>query len=124
MIQANVDKDQVKAAIKAQEDLRINDVSILNCMNENDSIFWLDDNIFLSCFQQALLAEGRFYSDLELTEKEIERMVMEVSRAEYLADSSTFKPQLGDRESSTSNAQPSSSGASESHCHSSWSISL
>ena len=68
---------------------------------------------FSFCFQQALLAEGRFYSDLELTEKEIERMVIEVSRAEYLADS-TFKQQLGDRESSTSNAEPSSSGASES----------
>ncbi|KAA3458622.1 OTU domain-containing protein 5-like isoform X1 [Gossypium australe] len=52
----NVDKDQVKAAIKAQQD------------------------------QQALLAEGRFYSDLELTEKEIERMVMEASRAEYLGN--------------------------------------
>ncbi|KAI4334209.1 hypothetical protein L6164_018926 [Bauhinia variegata] len=79
----NVDKDQVKAAIKAQQDQQI-------------------DN--------ALLAEGRFYSDLELTEKEIERMVMEVSRAEYLADG-TFKQQLGRRESSTSNAEPSSSGA-------------
>lgn len=37
---------------------------------------------------------------------------MEVSRAEYLADSA-FKQQLGHRESSTSNAEPSSSGASE-----------
>ncbi|XP_027344941.1 OTU domain-containing protein 5 isoform X2 [Abrus precatorius] len=81
----NVDTDQVKAAIKAQQDQQINN---------------------------ALLAEGRFYSDLELTEKEIERMVMEVSRAEYLADGdSAFKQQLGDRESSTSNAEPSSSGA-------------
>ncbi|KAH7541787.1 OVARIAN TUMOR DOMAIN-containing deubiquitinating enzyme 6 isoform X2 [Ziziphus jujuba] len=79
----NVDKDQVKAAIKAQQDQQI-------------------DN--------ALLAEGRFYSDLELTEKEIERMVMEASRAEYLADDS-FKQQIGRRESSTSNAEPSSSGA-------------
>ncbi|KAK7263423.1 hypothetical protein RJT34_31013 [Clitoria ternatea] len=79
----NVDKDQVKAAIKAQQDQQINN---------------------------ALLAEGRFYSDLELTEKEIERMVMEVSRAEYLADG-TFKQPLGNRESSTSNAEPSSSGA-------------
>ncbi|XP_061343831.1 OVARIAN TUMOR DOMAIN-containing deubiquitinating enzyme 6-like isoform X2 [Gastrolobium bilobum] len=79
----NVDKDQVKAAIKAQQDQLINN---------------------------ALLAEGRFYSDLELTEKEIERMVMEVSRAEYVADG-TFKQQLGHRESSTSNAEPSSSGA-------------
>lgn len=81
----NVDKDQVKAAIKAQQDQQINN---------------------------ALLAEGRFYSDLELTEKEIERMVIEVSRAEYLADSRVFKQPLGDRESSTSNAEPSSSGAS------------
>ncbi|GMY15780.1 OTU domain-containing protein 5-B [Fagus crenata] len=80
----NVDKDQVKAAIKAQQDQQI-------------------DN--------ALLAEGRFYSDLELTEKEIERMVMEASRAEYLADDS-YKQQLGHRESSTSSAEPSSSGAS------------
>ncbi|KAF7823209.1 OTU domain-containing protein 5 isoform X1 [Senna tora] len=82
---ANVDKDQVKAAIKAQQDQQI-------------------DN--------ALLAEGRFYSDVELTEKEIERMVMEVSRAEYLAGS-TFKQQLDRRESSTSKAEPSSSSASE-----------
>ncbi|KAI3461274.1 hypothetical protein Pfo_017937 [Paulownia fortunei] len=80
---ANIDKDQVKAAIKAQQDQQI-------------------DN--------ALLAEGRFYSDLELTEKEIEHMVMEASRAEYLADD-TFKQQLGCRESSTSIAEPSSSAA-------------
>ncbi|GAB4859803.1 OVARIAN TUMOR DOMAIN-containing deubiquitinating enzyme 6 [Ancistrocladus abbreviatus] len=78
----NIDKDQVKAAIKAQQDQQI-------------------DN--------ALLAEGRFYSDLELTEKEIERMVMEASRAEYLAGN-RFKAQLGQRESSTSGAEPSSSG--------------
>ncbi|KAF8397939.1 hypothetical protein HHK36_016865 [Tetracentron sinense] len=62
-----------------------------------------------SSLQGALLAEGRFYSDLELTEKEIERMVMEASRADYLADDK-FK-QLGVRESSTSSAEPSSSGA-------------
>ncbi|KAL5574582.1 hypothetical protein UlMin_016281 [Ulmus minor] len=79
----NVDKDQVKAAIKAQQDKQI-------------------DN--------ALLAEGRFYSDIELTEKEMERMVMEASRAEYLAGDA-FKKQIGLRESSTSNAEPSSSGA-------------
>ncbi|XP_050222590.1 OVARIAN TUMOR DOMAIN-containing deubiquitinating enzyme 6 [Mercurialis annua] len=79
----NVDKDKVKAAIKAQQDQQI-------------------DN--------ALLAEGRFYSDLELTEKEIERMVMEASRAEYLADDK-FKQQLSRKESSTSAAEPSSSGA-------------
>ncbi|MED6156895.1 hypothetical protein PIB30_018640 [Stylosanthes scabra] len=78
----NVDKDQVKAAIKAQQDKQI-------------------DN--------ALLAEGRFYSDLELTEKEIERAVMEASRAEYIADG--IKKQLGHRETSTSHAEPSSSGA-------------
>ncbi|KAG2566125.1 hypothetical protein PVAP13_7NG212100 [Panicum virgatum] len=46
----NVDRDQVKAAIRAQQDQQI---------------------------ENALLAEGRFYSDLELTEREIERMVME-----------------------------------------------
>lgn len=39
-------------------------------------------------------------------------MVMEASRAEYLADDS-FKLQIGRRESSTSKAEPSSSGASE-----------
>lgn len=38
-------------------------------------------------------------------------MVMEASRAEYLADD-TFKQQMGHRESSTSNAEPSSSGTS------------
>ncbi|XP_043709430.1 OVARIAN TUMOR DOMAIN-containing deubiquitinating enzyme 6 [Telopea speciosissima] len=79
----NIDKDQVKAAIRAQQDQQI-------------------DN--------ALLAEGRFYSDLELTEKEIERMVMDASRAEYLANDK-FRQQVGFRESSTSSAEPSSSGA-------------
>lgn len=39
-------------------------------------------------------------------------MVMEASRAEYLADDMN-KQQLGCRESSTSGAEPSSSGASE-----------
>ena len=61
---------------------------------------------------QALLAEGRFYSDLELTEKEIERMVMEASRADYIANDK-LKQQLGHKESSTSGAEPSSSGASK-----------
>ncbi|KAI4373608.1 hypothetical protein MLD38_011716 [Melastoma candidum] len=82
----NVDKDQVKAAIKAQQEQQI-------------------DN--------ALLAEGRFWSDLELTEKEIEHMVMEASRAEYLA-SDKRKKQVGGRDSSTSGAEPSSSGGSPS----------
>ncbi|XP_062184630.1 OVARIAN TUMOR DOMAIN-containing deubiquitinating enzyme 6-like [Phragmites australis] len=76
----NVDRDQVKAAIKAQQDQQI---------------------------ENALLAEGRFYSDLELTEREIERMVMEASRAEYLAE----EKKLNIRESSTSGAEPSSSAA-------------
>ncbi|GAB2274585.1 hypothetical protein Dimus_009353 [Dionaea muscipula] len=79
----NVDKDQVKAAIKAQQDQQI-------------------DN--------ALIAEGRFFSDMELTEIEIERMVMEASRAEYLAGNK-LKPQLLQRDSCTSSAEPSSSGA-------------
>nr|XP_009789379.1 PREDICTED: uncharacterized protein LOC104237015 isoform X3 [Nicotiana sylvestris] len=79
----NVNKDKVKAAIKAQQDQQI-------------------DN--------ALLAEGRFYSDLELTEKEMERMVIEASRAEYIARD-RFRQQLGCQESSTSGAEPSSSGA-------------
>ncbi|KAH1130579.1 hypothetical protein J1N35_001957 [Gossypium stocksii] len=77
--ETNVDKDQVKAAIKAQQDQQI-------------------DN--------ALLAEGRFYSDLELTEKEIERMVMEASRAEYLGNDK-FKMHV----ERASTAEPSSSGA-------------
>ncbi|KAJ8464368.1 hypothetical protein OPV22_026920 [Ensete ventricosum] len=79
----NIDKDQVKAAIRAQQDQQI-------------------DN--------ALVAEGRFYSDLELTEKEIERMVMEASRAEYLAENKV-KQYPSFRESSTSRAEPSSSVA-------------
>ncbi|KAG5248117.1 OVARIAN TUMOR DOMAIN-containing deubiquitinating enzyme [Salix suchowensis] len=88
---AGVDRDQVKAAIKAQQDQQIDYASILNEVQQN-----------------ALLAEGQFYSDLEVTEKEIERMVMEASRAEYLADNK-FKPQLGLKGSSTSGAEPSSS---------------
>ncbi|GJZ94131.1 OTU domain-containing protein 5-B-like protein isoform X1 [Tanacetum coccineum] len=56
-----------------------------------------------------LLAEARFCSDMELTEKEIERMVMEASRDEYIANDK-FKHQLGQRESSTSEAEPLSSG--------------
>ncbi|CAH8302632.1 unnamed protein product [Eruca vesicaria subsp. sativa] len=78
----HVDGEQVKAAIKAQQEHQI-------------------DN--------ALIAEGRYYSDLELTEKEIERSVMEASRAEYLMERS--KPRIGPKESSTSNAETSSSGA-------------
>ncbi|CAH8390411.1 unnamed protein product [Eruca vesicaria subsp. sativa] len=58
---------------------------------------------------QALIAEGRYYSDLELTEKEIERSVIEASRAECLMERS--KPRIGPKESSTSNAETSSSGA-------------
>ncbi|CAG7907325.1 unnamed protein product [Brassica rapa] len=71
----HVDREQVKAAIKAQQEHQI-------------------DN-----------AKGRYYSDLELTEKEIERSVMEASRAEYLMEWS--KPRIGP----TSNAETSSSGA-------------
>lgn len=82
----NIDRDQVKAAIKAQQDQQI-------------------DN--------ALLAEGQFYSDLELTEKEMERMVMEASRAEYIS-SDKFKQQSNWRQSSTPGAEPSSSGGARS----------
>ncbi|KAH7290121.1 hypothetical protein KP509_30G032800 [Ceratopteris richardii] len=70
---ANVDRDQVKAAIKAQQDMQID---------------------------KALLAEGRYYSDLELTEQEMERMVIEESRAEFLAEE--YGHQLKGTESSTS----------------------
>ncbi|KAF3776830.1 OTU domain-containing protein 5 [Nymphaea thermarum] len=80
----NIDKDQIKAAIRAQQDQQI-------------------DN--------ALLAEGRFYSDLELTEKEIERMVMEASRAEYLANNKFKQPHASRGSSTSSGAEPSSSGA-------------
>lgn len=60
---------------------------------------------------QALLAEGRFYSDLEYTETEIEQMVIEASRIEYLEEQK-FKQQqqLDPSESSTSISEPSSSG--------------
>ncbi|KAI3994445.1 hypothetical protein MKX01_012702 [Papaver californicum] len=85
---ANIDRDQIKAAIKAQQDQQI-------------------DN--------ALLAEGTFYSDLELTEKEMERMVIEASRAEC---DDSFKPKLSFQESSTSSAEPSSSGATGSSAQS------
>ncbi|KAM0940394.1 putative ubiquitinyl hydrolase 1 [Dioscorea sansibarensis] len=84
----NIDKDQVKAAIKAHQDQQI-------------------DN--------ALLAEARFYSDVELTEKEIERMVMEASRAEYLAED-RLRQQLLSSETSTSGSEPSSSGARTGPC--------
>ncbi|XP_076906382.1 OVARIAN TUMOR DOMAIN-containing deubiquitinating enzyme 6-like [Bidens hawaiensis] len=82
---SSVDKNQVKAAIKAQQDQQI-------------------DN--------ALLAEARFYSDVELTEKELECMVMEASRAEYVAANERFIHKLGPTESSSSSSGPSSSAAS------------
>ncbi|XP_076934557.1 OVARIAN TUMOR DOMAIN-containing deubiquitinating enzyme 6-like [Bidens hawaiensis] len=82
---SDVDKNQVKAAIKAQQDQQI-------------------DN--------ALLAEARFYSDVELTEKELECMVMEASRAEYVAANERFIHQLGATESSSSSSGPSSSATS------------
>ncbi|CAN6560108.1 unnamed protein product [Malus baccata var. baccata] len=110
---SNVDKDQVKAAIKAQQDQQIDNASIVMFVHYGFQKY-LTWNFMITFsshlyYLQALLAEGRFYSDLELTEKEIERMVMEASRLEY-ADG-TFKQQLGCRESSTSSAEPSSSGA-------------
>lgn len=77
---ANIDRDQVKAAIKAQQDLQID---------------------------KALLAEGRFNSDLEWTEQEMERMVIEASRAEFLAEE--YGHQIGCVESSTSAAGTSTS---------------
>ncbi|KAG5401583.1 hypothetical protein IGI04_016190 [Brassica rapa subsp. trilocularis] len=83
----HVDREQVKAAIKAQQEHQID--------NASNPYYMI----------QALLAEGRYYSDLELTEKEIERSVMEASRAEYLMEWS--KPRIGPN----SNAETSSSGA-------------
>lgn len=59
---------------------------------------------------QALLAEGRFYSDLEYTETEIEQMVIEASRIEYLEEQKFKQQQLDPSESSTSISEPSSSG--------------
>ena len=62
---------------------------------------------------QALLAEGRFYSDMELTEQEIERMVMEASRAEFLAGENRRIHIPWHEETSTSaGAEPSSSNTS------------
>lgn len=62
---------------------------------------------------QALLAEGRFYSDMELTEQEIERMVMEASRAEFLAGENRRIHTPWHEETSTSaGAEPSSSNTS------------
>ncbi|BBN01541.1 OTU domain-containing protein 5 [Marchantia polymorpha subsp. ruderalis] len=80
----NVDREQVKAALKAQQDQQID---------------------------KALLAEGRFYSDLELTEQEIQRMVIEASRAEFFEEESHRHPIPWCEETSTSAAaEPSSSG--------------
>ncbi|KAI5058438.1 hypothetical protein GOP47_0027017 [Adiantum capillus-veneris] len=87
---ANVDRDQVKAAIKAQQDVQID---------------------------KALLAEGRYYSDLELTEQEMERMVIEESRAEFLAEE--YGHQIGSMESSTS-AAGTSSDAFNNRLQSGW----
>lgn len=73
---------------------------MISCISPN-YVYW-----------QALLAEGCSWSDLELTEKEIEHMVMEASRAEYLA-SDKLRKQPGIQDSSTSSAEPSSSGGSK-----------
>lgn len=63
---------------------------------------------------QAILAEGRYYSDMELTEQEIERMVMEASRAEYLAGENRRAHNSWHEETSTSaGAEPSSSRTSK-----------
>ncbi|KAJ7552659.1 hypothetical protein O6H91_06G063500 [Diphasiastrum complanatum] len=78
-----VDRDQVKAAIKAQQDQQID---------------------------KALLAEGRYYSDLELTEQEIEHMVIEESRAEFLAEEKHRQHILYKGTSTSAGAEPSSSG--------------
>ncbi|CAM6040835.1 unnamed protein product [Sphagnum compactum] len=84
----NVDTEQVKAALKAQQEQQID---------------------------KALIAEGRFYSDMELTEQEIERMVMEASRAEFLAGESSRLQSPWQEETSTSaGAEPSSSGTTTS----------
>lgn len=89
----NIDRDQVKAAIRAQQDTQID---------------------------KALLAEGRYYSDLELTEQEMERMVIEESRAEFLAEE--YGHQIGCMESSTSAAgtSTSQSDAFNDRLHSAW----
>ncbi|KAG0624303.1 hypothetical protein M758_3G238300 [Ceratodon purpureus] len=79
----NVNTEQVKAALNAQQEQQID---------------------------KAILAEGRYYSDMELTEQEIERMVMEASRAEYLAGESRRALNSWQEETSTSaGAEPSSS---------------
>jgi hypothetical protein len=60
-------------------------------------IGWTPD---LKWLIQALIAEGRLSSDMELTEQEMERMVIETSRAEFLAEEYGY--QLRSEESSTS----------------------
>ncbi|CAM6035890.1 unnamed protein product [Sphagnum compactum] len=84
----NVDTEQVKAALKAQQEQQID---------------------------KALLAEGRFYSDMERTEKEIEHMVMETSRAEFLAaENSRLRLPWQEETSTSAGAEPSSSGTTTS----------
>ncbi|KAL2642229.1 hypothetical protein R1flu_009816 [Riccia fluitans] len=73
----NVDREQVKAALKAQQDQQID---------------------------KALL-----HSDLELTEQEIQRMVMEASRAEFYEESQRHFNNPWSEESSTSAAAETSS---------------
>jgi hypothetical protein len=63
---------------------------------------------------QALVAEGTFYSDVELTEQEMERMVMEASRADFLEEEKHRHYSSWNEETSTSaGAEPSSSGTSK-----------
>ncbi|CAM6066575.1 unnamed protein product [Sphagnum tenellum] len=84
----NVDTEQVKAALKAQQEQQID---------------------------KALLAEGRFYSDMERTEQEIEHMVMETSRAEFLAaENSRLRLPWQEETSTSAGAEPSSSGTTTS----------
>ncbi|CAM6127572.1 unnamed protein product [Calypogeia fissa] len=80
----NVDREQVKAALKAQQDQQID---------------------------KALLAEGTFYSDIELTEQEMQRMVMEASRAEFFEEEKLRQFASWNEETSTSAAAESSGTA-------------
>ncbi|KAL3695624.1 hypothetical protein R1sor_009700 [Riccia sorocarpa] len=79
---SNVDREQVKAALKAQQDQQID---------------------------KALLC-----SDLELTEQEIQRMVMEASRAEFYEEAERhFNNSWSEETSTSAAAEPSSSGTSK-----------
>jgi hypothetical protein len=114
----------VKAALKAQQEQQIDKVRCVciiqmfvkwvHFISGLGNISYFEQFDVHGLDMQALIAEGRFYSDMELTEQEIERMVMEASRAEFLAGESFRLQSPWQEETSTSaGAEPSSSGTSK-----------